>query len=354
MLLGAGILLMLFYLITLRSFTGIYVLFFASGLMILRHLFIIKRHKTALATLVLFIIIPFLAFYYLKEGYKDYSTAGILNIQALESHTPEGNPYLHDTLHFSVENGRYSGLYICDKEARISWNKRSIMSYDSLDKRGQELRHTLIRYMSSKGLKKDRQGLMSLSDDDINNIENGIANTAYLDWFGFKARLFQMYMAYDVYRRTGNPSGSSYLERVEMWKHSLMIIKEHPLFGVGTGDLKDAFKQAYKKSHSPLKDAKGGLMSSHNQYLNILVRFGIVGLLYFIFAISYPLYKRKKQIDFPFLAFIFIALLSMFTDDSLKNQAGLTFFTFFYTFFIFARDAEDEEIPEGNQKQASQ
>jgi len=76
---------------------------------------------------------------------------------------------------------------------------------------------------------------------------------------------------------------------------------------------------------------------SHNQFLSIFVGFGVFGLVWFLFAIFYPPIALKRFDDFFYLVFILIALLSMMTEDTIESQMGVTFFAFFYSFFLFAR-----------------
>jgi hypothetical protein len=38
------------------------------------------------------------------------------------------------------------------------------------------------------------------------------------------------------------------------------------------------------------------------------------------------------------MMFFFIAFLSMLNEDTLETHAGVTFFSYFYSLFLFARD----------------
>jgi O-antigen ligase len=97
--------------------------------------------------------------------------------------------------------------------------------------------------------------------------------------------------------------------------------------------LPDAFKEQYVKDGSML-DEKWRLRA-HNQYLSIAVAFGIPGLLLFISVLFYTLVNRLKKGDTLFLAFWLVAAISMFTEDTLETQAGVTFFALFYCLFLF-------------------
>jgi O-antigen ligase len=128
------------------------------------------------------------------------------------------------------------------------------------------------------------------------------------------------------------------MQRMEYWKASWQIIKEHWLFGVGTGDMNIAFARQYDKMHSPLD--KKWRLRSHNQFLSITVGFGIFGLLWFLFVLAYPFSLKSIRKDYYYFVFFIILLLSMTSEDTIESQAGLTFFVFFCALFLLGRKDE--------------
>jgi len=99
--------------------------------------------------------------------------------------------------------------------------------------------------------------------------------------------------------------------------------------------MNEAFQQQYEKMKSKL--APDQRWRSHNQFLSLFVGFGILGLLWFLFAILYPPIVLGKFRDYFFLVFFIIAMLSMMPEDTIESQLGVTFFAFFYAFFLFGR-----------------
>ena len=144
---------------------------------------------------------------------------------------------------------------------------RSDMPLEGTTTNGENLETTLARYLTSKDLRKDAEGVMALTDEDIRNIEQGVAN--YNNWKhpGIHARLSSTLFEYNLYRRFNNPNGGSLAQRIEFTRASLHIIKQYPWFGVGTGDVPQAFAQTYDEIHSPLKEEFR--FRAHNQYLAI-------------------------------------------------------------------------------------
>ena len=260
-----------------------------------------------------------------------------VDFATLEQKTAQGNDYWHDTIHNPVEDGKYVGLYYCRKELQEAWPQRSALPLDVT------MEATLARYLTSKGLRKDAQGVMALTDDDIRNIEQGIAN--YNNWKhpGLRARLSSTLFEYNLYRRYNNPNGGSLSQRIEYTRASFHLIGQHPWFGVGTGDVPQAFSQACDELHSPLKEEFR--FRAHNQYLAIAVAFGLVGLAFFLFVLLYPWCASRRNHTYLYMVFLTIMLLSMFPEDTLETQAGATLFAFFAALLLTARD-EYPQFPE--------
>ena len=258
-----------------------------------------------------------------------------VDFAALEKKTALGNDYWHDTVYNPVEDGKYVGLYYCRKELQEAWPQRSSLPLEGTTLNGEDLEATLSRYLTSKGLRKDAQGVMALTDEDVINIEQGVAN--YNNWKhpGIHARLSSTLFEYGLYRRFNNPNGGSLSQRLEYTRASFHIIGQHPWFGVGTGDVPQAFAQTYDEIHSPLKEEFR--FRAHNQYLAIAVAFGLVGLAFFLFVLFYPWLSSKRNHTYLYAVFLTIMLLSMFPEDTLETQAGATLFAFFVSFLLFAR-----------------
>ena len=302
----------------------------------LAYVFFNKVHSTLWRTAFLIVIIglPTAAGIY---GYR--LATSLLNPPAvdfdkLEKKTTLGNDYRHDTIYFPVEDGKFVGLYLCRPEMREAWNSRSTLDYEGSTLNGENLEATLVRYLTSKDLRKDAEGVAALTDQDIQNVEQGIAN--YVNWShpGIYARLSSTLFEYGLYRRNNYPNGGSLSQRFEYTKASIYLIKKHPVFGVGTGDIPNAYRQAYDELQSPLRQEFRH--KAHNQYLSITVGFGIVGLLLFLIVLLYPYLSSKRYRTYLYTIFLVILLISMLPEDTIETQAGASWFAFFNSLLIFA------------------
>lgn len=283
-----------------------------------------------ISSVVLIVVVLSVALYLPYNIVKEYRTPDEVDVEQLDTHTKLGNPYVFDTVRYGIEDGRYVGLYLSKKEMLDAWNERSVKKINGEFADGYG---SLVRYLTSKDLRKDAEGVSMLSDDDVRNIERGIANYNYIENPGFKTRIMKIMIAYDNYSMTGDANGSSVFQRVEFVKASLNIIKNNLIVGVGTGDVADAFADYYESTDTKL--LKENRLRSHNQYLAITVAFGVAGLIWFLFSLIYPFLADEKNRNYLYLVFLLIMLLSMLTEDTLETQVGVTLFAFFNSFLVF-------------------
>ena len=266
-----------------------------------------------------------------------FSSKEVWTSPNLEQNTPSGHPYIHDDHIRDTENGHYIFQYICWPELHNEWAKRSALSLDSLQASGYKVGAGLIRYMASKNLRKDSAGLWRLTDEDIKAIERGETNYKYQSGT-IRHRIYNSLREFDGYLN-GHVNGSSLAQHIEYQRTGWRIFTQQPWFGVGTGDLKIAFDRQYEIDRSSLEPEFR--LRAHNQYLSILIAFGIVGGLLFLFTIFFPVFWSKQYNNPYLLAFLLIALISFFSEDTLESQAGVSFFIFFYGLFVWACPKED-------------
>lgn len=312
-----------------ESFTSVLVIAALCFVLVMYFIFRSTKTNVKICMVVAIVVVAGVVIYFPYKVAKDYMNPAKVDVTQLDTHTKLGNPYVFDTIAFGVEDARYVGLYLSKNEMLDAWNKRSVKKINSEWDDGY---YALVRYLTSKDLRKDAEGVEHLTENDIRNIENGIANYNYIENPGFKTRIMKVMVAYNNYERNGDANGSSVFQRVEYIKASFDIIKDNPVFGVGTGIVK-VFADYYENTNSKLKPEYR--LRSHNQYLAITVAFGVIGLLWFLFSMFYPLFADKRNRNYLYIVFLFIVMLSMFTDDTLETQVGATLFAFFNSFLVF-------------------
>lgn len=237
------------------------------------------------------------------------------NGKQLPKYTKEGNLYINDPmLKYDKSSFYYS---ICDLELKREWTKKSKISYNGLDRKNQEIRYTLIRYLDSKNLTKDAAGINKLTNSDIKNIENGIASILELQT-GLIARIYSL--KYQL-ENNKNPNGHSLLQRINYWKNGIEIAKSNWIIGVGAGDNQIEFDKQYEKVNSILYPENR--LRAHNQFLTILISLGIIGLIPFVLFLA-SLSKRCISKNYLLgLTIITVIITTSLFEDTLETQLGI-------------------------------
>lgn len=254
-------------------------------------------------------------------------------------YTAEGNPYYYDDSFIYLENGYPIYWFINTDELRREWNRRSELPLDSLDHKGQPLHGTVLRYMTSKGLRKDAAGVRQLSPEDIRRIESGIPSVLYRK-SGFLNRIRGLKTEF---KNQHDPNGHSLLQRLEYWRTGWGIWLEYPWFGVGIGDVQTSFDRAYVTDASKLLPQNR--LRTHQQFLTIALSTGVVGL--FLFLGFWWTWLRNIPTSNRFLALVavVICLLSCLVEDTLETQMGVAFVAFGLLFrhLFSAQDLSEHE-----------
>lgn len=121
--------------------------------------------------------------------------------------------------------------------------------------------------------------------------------------------------------------------RIYMWQTAVQLFQEHKWIGVGMGSTPTLMKQKFTDD-----DFQAGLKSNfnnvHNQYLQFLVSFGIIGfslLAVAYFYLGYLLFKSNQKDAFLLWIIFSMALL---TECMLESQTGIVSFALFFPLIL--------------------
>lgn len=319
--------------LVLKALTGIVMLCFLLAFFLFRAAFISRDLLLKWFSVVALISVFLVSLSYFVHAYSRFFSFEGVDKDSLALFTSQGNPYHHDFENKSVENGHFINLYLCEPELKEAWNKRSEISYDSITRNNLVIKHCIIRYLTSKNLRKDGEGIESLTAREVNFIEQGAAN--YLDTikFGLYPRVYRAFWELYHYSIGANPSGYSISQRLEFLKTAYHIIQRNFWFGVGTGDVPNEFAFQYEIDQSPLKPENR--LRAHNQFVTFFVAFGFLGFLAIAFSLIAPPIFEKKFRNYLFLVIFLLGFLSFLNEDTLETHQGISMFAVFYTLFLF-------------------
>ncbi len=129
----------------------------------------------------------------------------------------------------------------------------------------------------------------------------------------------------DIYKGINNPYTSTG-NRVVLWKNTIKIIKEHPLFGIGGGFKKEIVKKAKInlkwKSHP------------HNAFLTVAVLHGVLALIALL-IIFFQIYKKLFLYKDNFYSIIGIFFITLYLMEGLtENNFGDSEVKMFFWFIM--------------------
>lgn len=129
----------------------------------------------------------------------------------------------------------------------------------------------------------------------------------------------------------GDESNSSTGIRLKIWKEGLLLIKEQPFLGHGTGDVKDVLMKKYQQNG--IDDAYTKKLNAHNQFIQVGIGLGMLGLCVFLSVFYFGLVNGLKQHNYFIFGFLWISIIFMLPESILENQAGTIFFGLFFSLF---------------------
>ena len=143
------------------------------------------------------------------------------------------------------------------------------------------------------------------------------------------------------------PEGSSIKWRFDAWGHYIDLLGNslfNWIFGLGLGTQRWILHPEYENSLYRIFDAPG----THNDYLTVLVDFGIVGLIIFIF-ISWLVHRSIRQAEvydpkLYFLRFYFYTTFLLMLSENYIDQLIMFVFMVFLAAVIKAAAVRREEI----------
>jgi putative inorganic carbon (HCO3(-)) transporter len=81
--------------------------------------------------------------------------------------------------------------------------------------------------------------------------------------------------------------------RIKLWKTAIMMIREHPIIGVGNGNFVTRYNE-YVIKYKELKYQSYQNYPAHNSYLKVQSELGIIGIVSFLGVVAITLFRVKK------------------------------------------------------------
>lgn len=147
-----------------------------------------------------------------------------------------------------------------------------------------------------------------------------------------------------IYSITNFTTDRSNADRIWTWKSAKMMIRDYPLTGTGFGLFADVYVKGYK-----FEQETQNLTQTHNNFIQVTVETGVIGIMGFLYFIGYSLYTsltnyRKERNPYDLLIFvIFLAHVCLFgqIDSTIWNSGMQPFFLFLMAILLCLKAADE-------------
>jgi Lipid A core - O-antigen ligase and related enzymes len=142
-------------------------------------------------------------------------------------------------------------------------------------------------------------------------------------------RIAYIKYSFEMFQKRDLTGQYSDIGRLISYDISAKLIEKNALLGVGCGDIMAEMKDGYQQYYPEVEEVRQ--LIPHNQFLIVATGTGIIGLIFFVLWMFYPLkwigLKREKY----FFAITWLSLLiPILFEPMLEIQFGLFVFLFFY------------------------
>lgn len=123
--------------------------------------------------------------------------------------------------------------------------------------------------------------------------------------------------------------------RMNAMKTALVIIKENPVVGVGTGDWRNEMFVHYQKAGMECNAKEK--TAPHNQFLRTAVKHGIIGLIVFLLTLAFLFFPAWKTRDYERMAVALSVGMSCVAYDCVDGGASAPFIALIFGWFMLRR-----------------
>ena len=118
------------------------------------------------------------------------------------------------------------------------------------------------------------------------------------------------------------------------WGCSVKVLEQDQnwIAGLGIGNAQEQLNLCYKNLNPWIYE---GQQNAHNEYLEEMLRNGVVGLGIFILCLFIPVGISLNQNNYFYLSFLILFAICCITEDYLSRQGGVLFYAFFNSVFAF-------------------
>lgn len=134
--------------------------------------------------------------------------------------------------------------------------------------------------------------------------------------------------------------------RFSKWQCATELIQRNWLWGVGTGDGQDELQKVYEE-YKFYFAALYNRYNAHNQFLEIWIALGVVGVLLWLMVLLLELPKAIKTSNYILLATMLTMFFSGITESFLQRNLGVLIMAIFYAIGLAWQKIKENENTKG-------
>jgi O-antigen ligase len=154
-----------------------------------------------------------------------------------------------------------------------------------------------------------------------------IIGVLFSSLFIFNRRMREM-ISFKTYEKVDTNYSNSI--RIGIYDCVFEILDEHWLLGVGVGNVQTRLNHCYQEKSDVLLQK---LYNSHNQFFDIWLKTGIIGLLIFFGFLVFHFKRAIIHRNYFLIAILIYFIIIFFTENLLSRQTGIILFFFLIPFF---------------------
>jgi O-antigen ligase len=120
--------------------------------------------------------------------------------------------------------------------------------------------------------------------------------------------------------------------RLARWEAVMELIKKSPVIGYGNGAESELLQQKYFEKGLYISYLNE--FNTHNQYLAILLKTGLIGLLLFLYILYFGYASAICSRDLLLLSFMIIITIVSLSENMLDLNKGIFFYGFFFSILL--------------------
>ena len=134
--------------------------------------------------------------------------------------------------------------------------------------------------------------------------------------------------------------------RFQMWEAGFKLVKRYWIQGCGIGDFKNMLRSEYGQDGIAEAYEKG--YDQHNQYIETLGTFGVLGFALLAAIMFYALYQAYKQRSYLLLCCLVILSLNMLLESLFNRYSGSLFFVVSLSLAALVENGSQNNLKCGN------